>query len=153
MLERNEISVHDFLNRVLWNDKNLEKFFCDFDSVDVSSKDELLIDEENGDSSDDDQVDIDKENMRPLDIVAALREELDEPIDSTKCNFCMMEKKNIAANCGHLSCKTCWDKWIVEQTKIVENSDEPLRKKRKMLREPKCMSCLKPVKNVFTIYM
>lgn len=145
LLERKEISVQDYLNRVMWNDKNLQKFFNDFESLDIfPTIDEFLPEEEDEVSSDEEEV-VNTLNIESHACIVneSVQEELqEEKTDPTQCIYCEPPRKvTLVTSCGHMSCDECWNNWILAQNKILDNSDEPIRTIRLKRKNPKCMYC------------
>lgn len=137
----------DFLNRMVYNDPELNEFFSNIQSVDASVENDLDPICSSGDDTNiaqpiDDHVQMDDE---PVNILPASPDEEEENIDPTKCIYCIPARKvNLVTSCGHISCDICWNTWVAEQNKLLDKSDEPIRTIRTKRKNPKCMYCSKP---------
>lgn len=138
LLESEKISVQDFLNRMLWNDEELKKFFGDFESVDPCDEDDLTEY-----SSDDEAMDAQTESQ-PTQCNTAT-------FDPTKCVQCRSRKSTFVTSCGHFVCDICWPEWIDKENDLLDHSNEPAYAIKYKKKHPRCLHCLATIQHTTKI--
>lgn len=135
LLENGKISVQDFLNRMLWNDEELIKFFGDFEAVDPCGEDDVSAYESEDETMEDSDSQSSESNI----------------LDPTMCTHCRLRKICVVTSCGHFACDQCWSEWIEKENKLLDESNKPAYAIKFEKKFPRCLQCLNKVQHTTKI--